>query len=338
MPEWPREIPYIVSCPLCSKRNISRICRKCGQVVCMDCCTNKRPYIPVLENIPASKNYNPQEAHVTICNYCAKSPDVLYLEDDFLHDSIFVRKAARLSRHCIKKANAFFPVSSSRINYYCDYNKDFYETKEKARKYLKVAHNILREPELYTGKSVGSDNPLTNLENIVLHCLKYSIANCLEMAFFSYLLFHYAFCLGMIRIGDLRIYELPKKDHVFLVISPWGGEGPLPKKITSSDPGLQRSKAIVCDPWLKSLFFLKNYCRYIGRHSISEIWEPYRLNNHFKAGDNRISGYFRNQAPLSLLQAFDIPDMNDNRDQIVSNGVLELELLVSCCMRFYLKK
>ncbi|MCP3967299.1 MAG: hypothetical protein GY750_08830 [Lentisphaerae bacterium] len=291
MPRWPRRGLWYDKCPICEKFGATEVCRNCGRVVCANCCTQKRPYIKVLAGTPPDKQYNSRHSYVPVCDVCVKIPEVLYNEDDFSRTPLNVQQLAAFAKQIIIKANASFPVSSSRMGYYKDFNPNLCFTQSRQQEVFETTHAILREPEKYIdGLQQGGDS-FEKLEKMILHSLKYSIANCFELAGFSYLMYHYAICRGEFRVHNVEVCHLPGRDHVFLIVTPWHESIPQ-NEFYSNDQTLKYSNAFICDPWLKFLFFLRNYREYIGKHKIAR--EPIRFSYfkfYYKTGCPEIERY-----------------------------------------------
>ncbi|MCP3964755.1 MAG: hypothetical protein GY750_04680 [Lentisphaerae bacterium] len=248
----------------------------------------------MLNNTPPNKQYDPKVNYAYVCDICVKSPRVLYIEDDFSKDTPQVQDIALLAKKTIISANASFPVSSSRMGYYQDYNKELFPTQAEQTKHRGIVSSIMRQPQKFTDRIPVSKTVFDMLENKVSHCLKYSVANCHEMSKFCYLFFHYAATRRQIVIKDAELCYLPYGDHIFLLITP--SENHVPRKeFAAADRKIQLLNTIVCDPWLKSLFYLKNYHKYIGTHilkknDISHVRYK-KLRRYYKLGNPNIEQY-----------------------------------------------
>ncbi|MCP3967780.1 MAG: hypothetical protein GY750_00465 [Lentisphaerae bacterium] len=214
-----------------------------------------------------------------------------------------------MARESIVQANDHFRQSSSKMYRFGDYNMAFHSNEQQITSHRKKVHNIMRKPELLGGKALDKSDPMKEIESMVQNSLKYSVANCSEMASFCYLLLHHYAKLGLIKFKDMGIFKLPHADHVFLIIVPLGEEL-LPWKFKSTYAKIKSSKALVCDPWVKSFFYLKDYHKIIGNHFIS-------LVKNFA---------YSSLKKYKLSTSFDL-----ERCLLINNGVEELLDLVKSC-------
>ncbi|MCP4106810.1 MAG: hypothetical protein GY749_14945 [Desulfobacteraceae bacterium] len=322
-------IPSEIKCSICSKVGKARVCRCCGKIFCEECTRQKRPYIPVLPNTPLRERYNPKKTSVNVCDICIHSANILYLEDDFLEGSYELKHIAAWARKAIMLANGYFPVSPSRMYYYQEFDSNLFESKKDKKKHHANAFSILRNPENFDNAiNRGGPNRLAYIENTVRTCLKTSIANCSEMASFCYLMFHYAADLGLVKIKDASIVYLPKGDHSFLIVTPISEKEHLP----------QGSEAIICDPWLKSLVYLKNYRKYFGKNSFKiEGGKGNKINSYsnfkyfIKTGCPEIEHFLKKVTNKKLRILRSSNRRIDDRSFIIENGSLSLTQLAIAC-------
>ncbi|MCP3965064.1 MAG: hypothetical protein GY750_10310 [Lentisphaerae bacterium] len=168
------------------------------------------------------------------------------------------KRIAHLAKRTVVMANSSSPVSVSRMDQYGDfYEEQLYPSHDDKERHMDNVADVMRNPRKFIDKYPAARTSFDILENIVLHCLKYSTANCAEMSMFCYLLFHYAICRGEVNFSEAEMFFTEGRSHVFLVITPQG-DNPLPRgSFSASDHCVKSSKSIVCDPWMKSVFLKK---------------------------------------------------------------------------------
>ncbi|MCP3966169.1 MAG: hypothetical protein GY750_04355 [Lentisphaerae bacterium] len=249
----------------------SRTCRVCGEVVCKDCSKQKRPFIPVLDETPNGAVYDPKTESVHVCDKCIKDPYTLFIEGDPSNDRLEIQELFEFAKQAVIESNKNFPVSPSRQHYYKDFNPALHATKKAKEAHLEETDTMLRPPE-YKDTVIPNQDILKHFEDEVRRCLKISVANCEEMCYFCYLMFHYARMTNNVTTTDFGLHRVVLGDHIFLLIAPPGGM--LPRRLvnTAEIRSLRRNRTIVCDPWLKSVFFFVDQYSYMG----DQLIEPKR--------------------------------------------------------------
>lgn len=235
-------------------------CRCCGEIVCAECSQRKVRYLPVLPDTPILHRY-PAIMAVRVCDRCFKDPYTLFVDDgcppnadpQLIH-------IYRLAKSAVIRANQVFPVSSSRQTYSNDYDPNLHDSFASKTIHTNTSYEILRG---FTTESTGSRRGITKIEKAIQHCLKVSMANCYEMALYAYLTFIYEQCTASLDISSFGLYSLPLGDHVFLIVAPRGEI--IPPGISNSYSFKDTHKnMIVCDPWRKMIFFLRNMYDHMG--------------------------------------------------------------------------
>ncbi len=272
MKKW-QESSSSNKCKICDKRLIGGIinsdkvhCRVCGAIVCQECSQRTARYLPILEGTPFINSY-PKYIAMHVCDRCYKDPLVLFIDEscpDNASDEL--KKIHKFAKDIVVSANLNFPVSGSRQRYYKDYDPNLHSSKAEQKDHQEDSGSILRRYK--TNTCGAADNDLSGIEGIIRHCLKVSIANCFEMALYGYLSVLYATKHGGLNTMSYGVYDLPLGDHMFLLIAPIGEV--IPSGISNSENFKQaHCNIIVCDPWRKMIFFLRNMSKYMGRTIIS---------------------------------------------------------------------
>lgn len=190
---------------------------------------------------------------IKICRKCFVAPNRIFLHDDILlqRDS-FINELINLSI----QINKNFPVSSSRQNYFEEFDHNLHMNPADRNLHMQMTGRLLR---VYGNDFYNNEiNTIKSIEKRYSHCLKVGIANCHEMALFCFLHFYYKIKKIYLFCNlTCNIFVANDADHVFFCVSKKDLFGRIIK--------------IVCDPWYKSVFLLKNLSNYYNINDISDI-------------------------------------------------------------------